>query len=265
MSAQAWLLGMLQRSRIESAPTANGCESVPPGPELASLDPATAPDDPEILALATAYARLADAEPGMRLLWGQRAYEGAARLWGAVHPTTVGAGRVYQRVLAAQGRTRDAARVCEQRLAAHVHAADPQQVLVSRSAYALALQRNGQCDQARAQTHIAVRSLRAMPCGFSHPATVLLSAAAVYAGCGALPAAVDLVGLERHRLVHLQPRCRHLAALWLSTVMTVHPGSCRMNPRPGTPAGDQAQYHQFWLAALNGRGSERPNADRQHD
>ncbi|XVU24263.1 hypothetical protein ACQPZJ_44715 [Actinoplanes sp. CA-054009] len=222
-----------------------------PAAGLTGWDPITAPDDPDLIAAALAYGRRIDADPEQALLWGRYAYQAAGRGWGSTHEVTIVAGQVYQDVLACQGLTFDAARVVKQRIAAYQQAGDPVQELFSRSAYAVALHRDGQCELAAEQTRIVLKQWRSSPYRYGDPATVLVSAAAVRAGCGQVNAAVELLHRDAPHLADMRPEDVRTAATWLAVVAATHPHWCGNTPPAPVPTGGFAEHYAFWLAALH--------------
>ncbi|MCY1144051.1 hypothetical protein OWR29_39160 [Actinoplanes sp. Pm04-4] len=255
MSTLTWLHTMARMAR--PAPPASGDLARPGGagaawpPLVAGLDPITAPDDPETIVAATLTARRSDTDAETRLLWGRYAYRAAQRLWGGACPATIGIGRVYEQVLAAQDLSFDAVRVCEQRLAACEPGTDVGRALTSGCELAVALHRDGQCEQAEQQSRIGLRQWQASPHGYyGHAAVVLLTAAAVRAGCGQHRAAARVLTDDAAHLADLDPACRHAAAGWLATVTITHPHRCGATPPAPPASGTLEQQQRQWLATL---------------
>ena len=215
---------------------------------LDQLDPITARPDPDVIATAMAYARRPDADPEKQLLWGRYAYTAASQQWGPLHPLTLRAASIYQRVLAGQGLTFDAVRISHDRLAAFEEAGDICQALASRCRYAVALHRDGQCDLAERQITTALRQWWASPHGHGHAATVLLAAAAVHAGCGRTTKAAQLLHRDAAHLTHLSATDRRLAAHWLAIVTHTHPAWC--NYLDARPPGSVSEHRDSWLHIL---------------
>ncbi|MBM2623435.1 hypothetical protein JIG36_48865 [Actinoplanes sp. LDG1-06] len=243
-----------------SRPAANLLRPVPTA--LATLDPVAAAADPEVIATAIVYARRASAEPEARLMWGRYAYTAAIHLWGPTHPVALRAASIYQRVVAEQGLTFDAVRVAEDRLSAYELLGDPCRELTGRCALAVALHRDGQCDLADEHITVALRAWWASPHGYGHGPTVLLSAAAIFAGCNQLNRAAQVLIDSAAHLGQFDGTDRRQAAGWLATITATHPGRCLHGSRAGRPSDDVEAYREFWLTVLHAAGAREGTATR---
>ncbi|MCY1141486.1 hypothetical protein OWR29_26110 [Actinoplanes sp. Pm04-4] len=249
MSTAAWLRAVTRAAQTPLPPPAAVNDGDRPA-AMAGLDPITAPADADIVAAALAHARDTSADRESRLLWGRYAYHNARTLFGDLHPAAVAASRIYQRILAEQQFTFDAVRVAQQRLHAFERARDQVQTLTSRCSYATALHRDGDCEQAEQQTALALRTWWASPHGLGHSAMVLLSAAAIRAGCGRTRTAVTTLVDHAAHLAHLDGSCRRMAARWLATIATTHPQQCQYTSAAASPDRDVLQQQVFWLSVL---------------
>jgi hypothetical protein len=219
-----------------------------PEPDLAGLDPITAPATPQLIDAAVTYARNINVDPETALSWGRYAYQSATQLWGDSHPETISVGREYQRVLLRQGLTFEALRIAEHRHGVAVKDGDPVRELASRCSLALALHRDGQCTEAVDHTGIALRQWWASPHGYGHADTVLVSAAAIWAGCGHPSAAIALLRRDATHLAALGETCRQYAATCLADVAATHPQWC--TDTSPAPTGSAHHHRGFWLDVL---------------
>ncbi|WP_250002122.1 hypothetical protein [Actinoplanes sp. M2I2] len=248
MSTLGWLRSVMRLVEPRAVASSVRAATGPPA-GVAGLDPITAPADPEVIAAAIIRARQSGADAESRLLWGRFAYRAAVRRWGLLHPVSVRAGSVYQRVLTEQALTFDAVRVCEQRLAADEESGDPRTALASRCRFAVALHRDGQCDLADEQIVGVLRRWHASPQGYGQAEMVLLAAAGVYAGCGRTGQAVQALTRDGAYLAQMDARCRRLAARWLASVVRTHPRWCTQPHNPG--GQDRGGDSGNWLAVLD--------------
>ncbi|MCM4082224.1 hypothetical protein LXN57_32125 [Actinoplanes sp. TRM88002] len=217
---------------------------------IAGLEPGTAGADADTVAAAVAFARNSRRDAQSRLAWARYAHHAAEQLFGQLHPVALQAGRVYQSVLAEHGHTLDAVTVARARLHVAEQAGDQVLALTSRCSYATALHRHGHCEQALRQARLCLQTWWASPHGFGHPATVLLSAAAIHAGCGRGSAAVNVLVDDAAHLRLLDPPSRRMAARWLALVATTHHGRCALPTLETASGRDDRLQQQFWLSVL---------------
>jgi hypothetical protein len=230
------------------------------GAVLAGLDPITTPPDHDVIAAVVLFLHAGGGSRELRLLWARYAYHGAERLAGTNHPLWLRAAQLYREVLTEQQLTVDAVRVCERRLAVYRRRRDPALVLINQAVLGTALHLDGQCERAEQQVTDALTVWAAGRRDARPGTTVLLSAAAVRAGCGNTQAATALLREHAGCLARLGEARRHAAATLLARTVRAHPPCCEL---PHPPAnGNRERRQAFWRCHLTPSPARRSPAHR---
>ncbi|MDY7084531.1 MAG: hypothetical protein SYR96_05440 [Actinomycetota bacterium] len=255
MSVLSWLTAM---TRSAQTPPTGGPQEAAAVPPVAALNLLGSQSNGELIAAAVADARNPRTDAATRLARAQYAYRHAHALFGIGHPTANAAARIYLQLLGEHGRTGEALIVAQRQLRISELLRDQPRILSTRCTYALALHRHGRCHDAHAEVRMFMRQWQASPHSFGHPTTVLLSAAAIHAGCGHTTAAIQVLTHNAGYLTHLAADARRQAARWLTTTVANHPARCTHDrPVPEPPHADETELDpRFWLSHLEQPGHD---------
>ena len=229
---------------------------------FAPLNPATQPEDAELVAAALVYVRCRGTDPQQRCVWARYAYRAARLLWGDAHPATLRISRVYQRLLTELGHpSLPAVLLCEQRLGIYQHLGLTHEALCTGADLSNLLHGAGCCAAAFERITDTWRDWRA---GSREPGLgclILLTRATILAGCGRTHASVATLNGYAGLLASASAEQNELTAQLLTTAERCHPAVCGRRPRPQPPA-DGKQRMRFWTGALHQAAAIRP--DRAH-
>jgi hypothetical protein len=221
------------------------------GAVLDERDPVTAAPDHALIGAAIAYVRSRAGDDETRLLWSRYAYASAARLVGVRHPLWRQTATLYRTVLTAQGLTFDAVRVCEQKVAVARALGDAAHLHITRCGLASALHEDGQCELADQYSRDVLAAWTAQP---GSPVAagrgVVLTAAAIAAGCRNTPRAVRLLHRHGDVLHGLDQPGRQAAAWWLARSESTHPPRCQLQP-PAPSGESEAGREEIWACLLD--------------
>lgn len=225
---------------------------------LAAFDPDTAPADLDLITVAILFAHVGDRTPRKRMKWAWFAHTACQRTYGPLHPLSLTASDALSQARENQGSPGEAIRMREGLAVMYgaVRNIEVAATVAARCCLAELLHQDGRCAEAEHQIKIARRLWsphRDVPKLRELGVMVVMSHAAIRAGCGRHHAAVSLLQHAQPLLDAVDQRRRATHGLRgyskIADIIRDHPRRCTRPPRNRHTDESLRAYHAAyeWL------------------